>query len=599
MMMNKRLIAMCDESKKYMGLTILCSWVGIVCNIVIVWLIGQLINRMVEGEALNMTGGSIGEALSSYPLIGPISLATGMIVVMIALVVKWVSHYLYGCYSYQASANARTTLRRLIYQKLLRLGMAYQQVEKTSGIVQLSIEGVEQLEIYFGKYIPQFFYSLLAPITLFVCLSFISFKAALVFMLGVPLIPLSIVAIMKVAKRILKAYWNNYANLGKTFLENLQGLTTLKVYNQDERKHQEMNEEAEGFRQITMKVLSMQLNSINVMDLIAFGGSAIGTIVALYEFKRGMLQVGDLIVIILLSSEFFIPLRLLGSYFHIAMNGMAASDRIFALLDAPEEEEGALEMMPSSPQTVIQLSHLNFSYDGERQVLQDISLDLKSGGLTAIVGESGSGKSTIASLLLAQRRVANGSILINNLPLSDVRKEELYRYVSLVSAHSHIFKGTIRENLLMACEGVTTDEMMQALRTARLESFVMQLPQGLDTEVSDNGSSLSGGQKQRLALARVILADRPVIIFDEATSNIDVESEEAIWESIYELAKQKTVLVISHRLASVKEAKVIYVLNEGQLVESGTHHELMHRGGHYARMVEKQHQLESMREVSR
>lgn len=598
-MMNKRLIAVCDESKKYMGLTILCSWVGIVCNIVIVWLIGQLINRMVEGEALNMTGGSIGEALSSYPLIGPISLATGMIVVMIALVVKWVSHYLYGCYSYQASANARTTLRRLIYQKLLRLGMAYQQVEKTSGIVQLSIEGVEQLEIYFGKYIPQFFYSLLAPITLFVCLSFISFKAALVFMLGVPLIPLSIVAIMKVAKRILKAYWNNYANLGETFLENLQGLTTLKVYNQDERKHQEMNEEAEGFRQITMKVLSMQLNSINVMDLIAFGGSAIGTIVALYEFKRGMLQVGDLIVIILLSSEFFIPLRLLGSYFHIAMNGMAASDRIFALLDAPEEEEGALEMMPSSPQTVIQLSHLNFSYDGERQVLQDISLDLKSGGLTAIVGESGSGKSTIASLLLAQRRVANGSILINNLPLSDVRKEELYRYVSLVSAHSHIFKGTIRENLLMAREGVTTDEMMQALRTARLESFVMQLPQGLDTEVSDNGSSLSGGQKQRLALARVILADRPVIIFDEATSNIDVESEEAIWESIYELAKQKTVLVISHRLASVKEAKVIYVLNEGQLVESGTHHELMHRGGHYTRMVEKQHQLESMREVSR
>ena len=599
MMMNKRLIAMCDESKKYMGLTILCSWVGIVCNIVIVWLIGQLINRMVEGEALNMTGGSIGEALSSYPLIGSISLATGMIVVMIALVVKWVSHYLYGCYSYQASANARTTLRRLIYQKLLRLGMAYQQVEKTSGIVQLSIEGVEQLEIYFGKYIPQFFYSLLAPITLFVCLSFISFKAALVFMLGVPLIPLSIVAIMKVAKRILKAYWNNYANLGETFLENLQGLTTLKVYNQDERKHQEMNEEAEGFRQITMKVLSMQLNSINVMDLIAFGGSAIGTIVALYEFKRGMLQVGDLIVIILLSSEFFIPLRLLGSYFHIAMNGMAASDRIFALLDAPEEEEGALEMMPSSPQTVIQLSHLNFRYDGERQVLQDISLDLKSGGLTAIVGESGSGKSTIASLLLAQRRVANGSILINNLPLSDVRKEELYRYVSLVSAHSHIFKGTIRENLLMAREGVTTDEMMQALRTARLESFVMQLPQGLDTEVSDNGSSLSGGQKQRLALARVILADRPVIIFDEATSNIDVESEEAIWESIYELAKQKTVLVISHRLASVKEAKVIYVLNEGQLVESGTHHELMHRGGHYTRMVEKQHQLESMREVSR
>ncbi|MEE0881347.1 MAG: ABC transporter transmembrane domain-containing protein, partial [Turicibacter sp.] len=386
MMINKRLINICDESKKYMGLTILCSWIGIICNIIIILLIGQLINVMVTGENLNLESGSLWMAMSNFKLTTHISLSTGIIIVIIALLVKLISQYLYGTFSYKSSANARATLRRLVYEKLLRLGMDYQKAEKTSGIVQLSIEGVEQLEIYFGKYLPQFFYSLLAPLTLFVVISFISWQAALVFMLCVPLIPVSIIAIMKVAKRILKEYWNNYADLGDTFLENLQGLTTLKVFGQDDRKHIEMNEEAENFRRITMKVLSMQLNSINIMDLIAFGGSAIGTIVALYQFKNGNLQVGDLIVIILLSSEFFIPLRLLGSYFHIAMNGMAASDRIFALLDTEEETIQKSKEIPVSDELEIQVKNVNFSYDGERQVLKNISFDLKPKGLTAIVG---------------------------------------------------------------------------------------------------------------------------------------------------------------------------------------------------------------------
>ena len=403
MMINKRLIAICDESKKYMGLTILCSWIGIICNIIIILLIGQLINVMVAGQTLNLSTESLWQAMSDYALTKHLSLATGVIIVILALIVKLVSHHFYGIFSYKSSANARTTLRRLVYEKLLRLGMDYQKTEKTSGVVQLSIEGVEQLEIYFGKYIPQFFYSLLAPLTLFVVISFISWQAALVFMLCVPLIPLSIIAIMKVAKRILKEYWNNYANLGDTFLENLQGLTTLKVFGQDDRKHIEMNEEAENFRRITMKVLSMQLNSINIMDLIAFGGSAIGTIVALYQFKAGNLQVGDLIVIILLSSEFFIPLRLLGSYFHIAMNGMAASDRIFALLDTEEEVIEAPQLIPSNEKLEINVKNVHFSYDGERQVLKDISFDLTPGGLTAIVGESGSGKKYDGNVIVSSK----------------------------------------------------------------------------------------------------------------------------------------------------------------------------------------------------
>lgn len=597
MMINKRLISVCDESKKYMGLTIVCSWIGLVCNIIIIWLIGQLLNTMVAGQTLDLMSGSLWGAMSNYKLTTTLSLSTGIIIIVIALIIKLVSHHLYGLYSYKSSANARTTLRRLVYEKLLRLGMDYQNAEKTSGVVQLSIEGVEQLEIYFGKYIPQFFYSLLAPLTLFVVISFISWKAALVFMLCVPLIPMSIIAIMKVAKRILKEYWNNYANLGDTFLENLQGLTTLKVYGQDEQKHIEMNEEAEGFRRITMKVLSMQLNSINIMDLIAFGGSAIGTIVALYQFKNGHLGVGDLIIIILLSSEFFIPLRLLGSYFHIAMNGMAASDRIFALLDTEEENIINGKVIPIREGLDISVEKVNFSYDGKRQVLKDISFDLMPGGLTAIVGESGSGKSTMAALLLAQKKVRDGKILLNGVSLSEVAPYELYQHVSLVSAHSHIFKGTLRDNLLMAKPDATQAEINEALKTARLDEFITSLPNGLETEVSENGSSLSGGQKQRLALARVILANRQAIIFDEATSNIDVESEEAIWDAIYDLSKTKTIMVISHRLASVRRAKAIHVFKMGELVESGTHEELMIKDGVYANMVSRQQQLESIREV--
>ncbi len=596
MMINKRLISICNESKKYMLLTLLCSWVGIICNIGIIFIIGLLINQMVLGQSLSVEQG-IWIGLMQYELTSFLSLGVAVLIVIGLLVIRFVSHHYYGKFSFLSSAKARTTLRALIYEKLLRLGMDYQNTTKTSEVVQISIEGVEQLEIYFGKYLPQFFYSLLAPITLFIFISFLSWKVALVFILCVPLIPLSIIALMKVAKRILKEYWNNYANLGGTFLENLQGLTTLKVYGQDEIKHIEMNEEAERFRRITMKVLSMQLNSINLMDLIAFGGSALGTIVALYQFKNGSLAVGDLIIIILLSSEFFIPMRLLGSYFHIAMNGMAASDRIFKLLDAEEEQLNAAQPFVSKDTIEIEVRNVNFSYDGERQVLENISFDLSAGGLTAIVGESGSGKSTMATLLLGQKRPQSGSILINGVDIRNLSREALYSHVSLVSAHSHIFKGSIRENLLMAKPDASFEEIKQALKVARLDEFIESLPNGIETQISEGGNSLSGGQKQRLALARVILADREAIIFDEATSNIDVESEEAIWNAIYELSEQKTILVISHRLASVERAKTIHVFKLGQLVETGNHDDLMKQAGVYAHMVKEQRQLENIREV--
>ncbi|MBS6501096.1 MAG: ABC transporter ATP-binding protein/permease [Clostridium sp.] len=583
MMINKRLINLCSDSKKYIGLTIFVNWLAIICNIIIILLIGQFINNIYSGEITSIADKSI--------------FMSGTIIILL-LCIRFICNILYAKFSNLASSKARMTLRELVYKKLLKLGNEYSNVESTSSIVQVMVEGVEQLEIYFGKYLSQFFYSLLVPITLFVFMSFISFKAALVFILCVPLIPISIIAIMKIAKRILKDYWKSYSDLGGTFLENLQGLTTLKVFNIDKKRHQKMNTEAEKFRKITMKVLSMQLNSITIMDLVAFGGAAAGTIVALIQFSRGEIAPGSLIIIILLSSEFFIPLRLLGSYFHIAMNGMAASDRIFGILDAKEREKNIDNNVKEiAGDITIKLNNVSFSYDGEREVLKDINMEITPKGMVAIVGESGSGKSTIASIILNNYKVNQGEILLNSVDIENIDLDTIYENIALISTNSYIFNGTILDNLLIGKKYATDEEIKNALKLARLDSFVESLKYGLNTNVGEGGNALSGGQKQRLALARAILANRKMIIFDEATSNIDVESEEAIWESIYDLSIEKTILVISHRLANVIGAKNIYVMNKGILCEEGTHKDLMGLNGYYHSMVEKQNELEDIREV--
>lgn len=598
-MINKRLIGICSESKKYIALTVLTSWISIICNILIILMVGQFINKVytVRGLLVNLEIDKL-STLLKFKVSENLSLAGTIAIIAVLLIIRYFSNIMYGKLSYLASASVRVNLRELIYKKLLKLGVGYNKVQSTSTIVQMTVEGVEALEIYFGRYLPQFFYSMLAPITLFVFISFISIKSAVIFIVCVPLIPLSIIAIMKIAKKILKEYWNSYANLGDTFLENLQGLTTLKVFDIDEERHRKMNEEAEGFRKITMKVLSMQLNSINIMDLIAFGGAALGTIVALIEFKNGNLSVGNLFVIILLSSEFFIPLRLLGSYFHIAMNGMAACDKIFYLLDAEEKEKDICDDSASKLNNIsVSLENVKFSYDGERTVVDNVNMDIPNKGLVAIVGESGSGKSTIASLIMNTNSVTHGAIKLNGINIENIALDDIYNKISLVSTNSYIFNGSIMDNLLMGKYDATKSEINDALKKARLHDFVQSLRDGLNTNVGEGGSSLSGGQKQRLALARAILGNREMIIFDEATSNIDIESEEAIWESIYELSKDKTILVISHRLANVVDADNIYVMKDGKIVENGNHDELINIKGEYFSMVNKQNQLESTREV--
>ncbi|MBM7836222.1 ABC transporter ATP-binding protein/permease [Clostridium sardiniense] len=584
MMINKRLINLCSESKKYIGLTVLSNWIVAICNLVMILLIGEIINKVfynmkvVEGVGFReFIRDNIGIYLGIF---------------MILLLIRFFANILYGYFSNKSSDIVKVKLRDMIYDKLLRLGLDYNKNLSTSSIVQSAIEGVEALEIYFGKYLSQLFYALLAPITLFFVISFISFKSAIVFILCVPLIPISIIAIMRFAKRLLKNYWNNYSNLGETFLENLQGLTTLKVFNIDGKRHKKMNEEAESFRKITMKVLSMQLNSITVMDLIAFGGAALGSIVALISFKNGQINLGQTIIIILLSSEFFIPLRLLGSFFHVAMNGVAASDKIFELLDSKERSKEIINDITSLNNIDINVKNITFSYDGKRDVINDVSLNIKNKGFTAIVGKSGSGKSTIANLLLNTYEVNKGEILFNNINLNNIAFDDIYEKIMLINTNSYIFNGTILDNLKIAKEDLSDNEIQYALELSNLKSFVDNLKDGIHTKVGEGGSLLSGGQKQRLALARAVLADREIYIFDEATSNVDVESEEIIWEAINKLAKEKTVIVISHRLANVKNADVIYVLDEGRLVESGRHDDLLRKEKYYFNMIKEQEFLE-------
>lgn len=574
MMINKRLINYCEESKKYIVLTVLANWISLLCNIGIILIVGDFIGKLFTGDSLGNN-------------------TLRLIILGMLILIRIVANLSYGNFSHKASEGVKVKLRDGIFGKLTRIGLNYNKVTSTSSVVQVAVEGVEQLEVYFGRYLPQFFYALLAPITLFILFSFISLKAAIVFLVCVPLIPVSIIAIMKIAKRILKDYWNNYANLGDTFLENLQGLTTLKVFNIDEERHKKMNDEAENFRRITMKVLSMQLNSINVMDLVAFGGAALGSIITLNAFYNGQVTLAGTIIIILLSSEFFIPLRLLGSFFHIAMNGMAACDRIFKLLDSDELEERKEDFTKElSHKADIEVDNITFRYDGERNVINNVSMKFEKDKFTAIVGESGSGKSTIASLLLNTFKVNEGNIKVNGIDINRIPLKDLYEKMVIISTNSFIFNGSIKDNLLIGKKNATVEEINRALEVANLKDFVYSLDDGLDTQVGEGGSLLSGGQKQRLAFARAILSDREILILDEATSNIDVESEEMIWNSVEKLRNNKTLIVISHRLANVKNADKIYLLDKGNLVEEGNHEELMNKKNKYFNLVSMQEELE-------
>lgn len=576
-MFKKRLLELCNSSKKWIAMTVLMNWISIICNILVILFIGNTIDKLINS---NLEINYLRDGL----YIGSL------------LVIRFLANYYSTRFSLNSSSEVKKVLREKIYEKLLDIGVNYNKFISTSSVVQIGVDGVEALEIYFGRFLPQLFYSALAPLTLFVVVSFISFKVALVLLICVPLIPLTIMAVMKIAKKLLSKYWGVYTNLGDSFLENLQGLTTLKIFDLDEEKNKEMNEDAENFRKITMRVLLMQLNSITIMDLVAYGGSAVGILIAISQFRSGIITPGGLLIIILLSAEFFLPMRLLGSLFHVAMNGISASDRIFDLLDIEVEEKPSLsdEQMKSLDNIDIKLENVSYSYDKKRTILENINIDIKEKQTVAFVGESGSGKSTITSLLLKIDEVDKGAITFNGINLNDIPFDVLNKKVGFINHNAYIFNTTIRENIKMGKKDATDEEIYAVLKEANLDSFVKKLPNKLDTKVGEGGNLLSGGQKQRLCLARTIIKNPDIYIFDEATSNIDVESEEKIWESIEKLSKDKTVIIISHRLLNVKNADTIYMLENGVIAESGNHNELMLKGGVYKKLVDHQNDLENI-----
>lgn len=575
-MIKTRLVRLLSHAKKYIVYNILWQWIALLAQILAVFSIAELLGKVVDAENLPQA-------------LGELSLGRTVFLLVLAVAVRFLCERMAARASYEASVDVKRILRKKIYEKLLRLGASYKEKTSTSEVVQLSTEGVEQLEIYFGKYLPQLFYSLLAPLTLFLILSFVNLKASLVLLICVPLIPISIVAVQKFAKKLLSRYWGVYTGLGDSFLENLQGLTTLKIYQADEQKAEEMDQEAQEFRRITMKVLTMQLNSTSVMDIVAYGGAAVGMIVAVSEFLVGRLDFSGTLAIILLASEFFIPLRLLGSFFHIAMNGMTASDKIFHLLDLEEPEKGEEKMSPENFD--IELQNIRFSYEEDREILKGVSLVIPQGSFVSLVGESGCGKSTIAGLLTGKLQDYQGEIHIGEKPLAQIQERELMDHITLVRHNSYLFKGTVAENLQMAKPEAEVEEMRSVLSRVNLLGF-LDAQEGLETKLLEQGANLSGGQRQRLALARALLHDTPVYIFDEATSNIDAESEDLIMEVIRELAKTRTVLLISHRLSNVAESDRIYLLDQGEIREAGTHEELMKRRGVYCRLYETQKNLE-------
>lgn len=576
-MFNKRLLSICDSSKKWIGLTVLMNWISIVCNIALILFIGTTVDKLLSGN-LNL------------------NIISTSIFIIAMLSIRFVANFMSTKFSLYSSGEVKKTLRSTIYEKLLTLGVNYTDTISTSSTVQIAVDGVEQLEMYFGRFMPQLFYSVIAPVTLFAVMSFISFKTAIILLICVPLIPITIMAVMKIAKKILSKYWGVYTDLGDSFLENLQGLTTLKIFDRDEDKNDEMNKNAEHFRKITMSVLQMQLNSIIVMDIIAYGGSAIGILMALSEYRNGLITIGQVLIIILLSAEFFIPMRLLGSFFHVAMNGISASERMFKLLDTQVKDvkDLAQDKINQLENINIELKNVDFSYDKERKVLENININMENNKMVALVGESGCGKSTITNLLLKQRKVDSGEILLNGINLNDIPFDVLTKKIGFINHNAYVFNGTIEENIRMGKNDASLEEIYDALKKANLYEFVMTLPNKLKTNVGEGGSLLSGGQKQRLALARTIITNPEIYIFDEATSNIDVESEEKVWESIYKLAKNKTVIVISHRLANVKNADSIYVLDKGHIVENGKHKELMMSKNKYYELVTHQANLENI-----
>ena len=586
-MFDKRLIQLVPGVMPFIIASVAAKVVALLMNVFIILSLGEVFSAM--GQVLAVAAAD-GVSVSAQ---APAALTPRQLLLFVAAIaVRAVSIYLAQRAGDRAAFLAKREIRQRVYDKLVALGPSYAEDVSTAEAVQTSVEGAQQLEVYFGGYLSQLFYAVLAPVVLFICLVGLAPVPAVVLLVIVPLIPISIMIVMRNAKKVAAAYWESYVDLGGTFLEAVQGLTTLKIYQADARWHERMNIEAEGFRRATMKMLRTQLNSINVMDLVAFGGAAVGIVLAVWQLAAGAIGFTAAFAVVFLSQEFFLPMRRLGSLFHTAMNGMSAAKTMYRILDAPVTRRGSAHLEGAGD---IECRGVGYAY-GDHVVLADVNAAIPHGGLTAIVGESGSGKSTLAGIIAGRKAAYTGEVLVGGVSLHDASLESLVDTVTLVSSAGHLFEGTLRENLLLAKPGTADDELWGVLARCRVDGFV-RASGGLDLHIAEGGQNLSGGQRQRICVARALLHDTPVFIFDEATSNVDVESERAIGQVIEGLARDHTVLVIAHRLASIVRAQQILVIDRGRLVERGTHEELLAANGDYAALWCSQTELEQVKGV--
>lgn len=571
-MIEKNLLKLLGKNKRYILYVVVFMMIGLFANITITACICYAIRIVAEYDVHRD-----GAIIFLWPAL----------IAMLGILVRYLTSRLVGNLKDTLGRNVKKELREKVYNKILTLGVRSTDGMSMAGLTQVSLEGVEQLDLYYSSYLPQFFYAMIAPIILFLITVWIDWRVAVVLLACVPLIPVSIIGVSRYAKKIFAKYWGKYTSMGDSFLDSVQGLKELKIFNADAAQHVKMNETSEEFRKITMKVLVMQLASTTIMDLVAYGGAGVGIAFAILGVTNRGLSPFEALFLILVAVEFFLPLRAFGAAFHIAMNGVSAGNKILSLLDQPEPSWGKKEVIDPK----IALENVTFSYDGKRDVLKNVSLQLPKSGMIAIVGESGCGKSTIVNMLFGAFRPKTGQVKVGGRRMERFSRESYYARMAMVSYNTYIFNDTVRENFMLSNKETTDEEMYAALEKVNLADFIRKNG-GLDKVITEDAANLSGGQKQRLALAINLVAKKDIYVFDEATSNIDIESEAIIMANIKELSKTKTVLLISHRLANVVPSDLIYYMQSGEIKEIGAHSQLMEKQGGYAKLYTAQKELE-------